>query len=118
MSRCNKALQAEGAKAWPRTCAKCGLGPCKEEQRRENAALKAVAGHIQKLSYRDMRTFADIVGNHIPGDKGGPDAVANGLLAAADAIMNADKKSDTPQSPMPAPSEQERADRLHAPFRR
>lgn len=29
--RCNQELQNEGA-AYPRTCALCGLGPCKTEQ--------------------------------------------------------------------------------------
>lgn len=30
MSQCNKVLQHEGM-AYPRTCAMCGLGPCKNE---------------------------------------------------------------------------------------
>jgi hypothetical protein len=51
------------------------------------AALKQIAGLIQKLSYREMNQLADIVGNNIPGDTGGPEAVAKGLLAAADAIL-------------------------------
>jgi hypothetical protein len=67
------------------------------------AALKTIAGLIQKLSYRDMHQLADIVGNHIPGDTGGPEAVAKGLLAAADAILGADK--EPLKLPAPAPGD-------------
>jgi hypothetical protein len=102
MAICNEQLKTED-KPYPRTCAKCGLGPCKEVQRQGNAALKTIAGLIQKLSYRDMMDLSDFFAKHtnkIQGDIG-PRDMAVSLLEAADEILH----PPAAKMPMPAPGD-------------
>lgn len=96
MGICNKQLQAED-KPYPRTCAKCGIGKCQEEQRHENASLKAIAGLIQKLSYRDMMAFGKVVAEQLAKNDGNqPDDMAEVMLDVADEIL--------PREPVSSPS--------------
>jgi hypothetical protein len=106
MPACNNDLKNEG-KGYPRTCAKCGLGKCLEEQRHENAALKTIAGLIQKLSYRDMKAYAEALTDELAGGKGNvdPATISEALLRASDNIL-------TPPAalkmPAPAPGDYRR----------
>lgn len=87
MAACNNDLKNEG-KNYPRTCAKCGLGPCPAAKRQENAALKAIAGMVQKLSYRDMQALACALTDELAGgDDYTPPTIAKALLNTTDAIL-------------------------------
>lgn len=91
MNDCKKRLQAKGETLLPRSCARCGLGACQDQDfaRQDNsrAALKQIAGLIQKLSYRDMQSLAETVNIQLNiGDV--PKAeMASVLLRAADALL-------------------------------
>lgn len=86
MPRCNQTIPEGEPRS--RTCAKCGLGPCKETHRQENAMLKNIAGLIAKLSYRDMQTFAEALWVEIDfDDPGGKDGVAEAVLKVAEKLL-------------------------------
>lgn len=88
MATCNRVLQDKGEN-YPRTCAKCRLGPCQDYRPDQAPAqLKAIAGLIQKLSYRDMLTFGEHIAKALEGRDGykAADIVA-ATLAASDGII-------------------------------
>lgn len=57
--------------------------------------LKHVAGLLTKLSYTDMRKFADMLGAHLAGEKDDRGEIAGALIKTADEILN--EKPEQPE---------------------
>jgi hypothetical protein len=76
MTRCNKVLQAVEGGLWPRTCAKCGLGPC------SGAAASTPAGwsgYLKSRSSDGVTATINVV-------------LLRGLIEAAEADIRADER--------------------------
>ncbi|TDW20504.1 hypothetical protein EV128_125134 [Rhizobium azibense] len=55
---------------------------------KEENKLKHIAGLIQKLSYRDMKTLGDLVWDRVAVTKDKKNEAPEGLLEVAEAILN------------------------------
>ncbi len=80
MSKCTKDLQALGG-AYPRTCAECGLGPCKRYPRQASQPMTADA-MLRSMETDDLLALARGILAKPPHDKG-VDAVVNALALQA-----------------------------------
>lgn len=93
MGRCKQDMIDAGERIVPRTCPVHGLKPCREKNvsREEGAALKNIAGLIQKLSYRDMNLLGVKLSAALE-TKDGYSALpcAEALLEVADKILEKD----------------------------
>lgn len=93
MSTCNNQLKAEGATSWPRTCARCGIKKCNHpyyglNEDGSSPPLKQIAGLLQKLSYKDMRSLSGSLHNVLKlGGAYSPELVADKLLIISEEIL-------------------------------
>lgn len=83
MSTCNQTLKAQG-KVYPRTCQKCGLGPCVGDSL---LATVPAAGAPPELAYAVMWNYGDnsaygVVSVHLTKD--GADRMVNLLVKHAE----------------------------------
>lgn len=89
MSKCNNALRTQG-KAYPRTCAECGLGPCKAIQIPDPCDSWAQV-ELHRWQYGSLPQ---------PNDRR-PLDVSAGLQCMADAIETGCKTGATEAMPSP-----------------
>jgi hypothetical protein len=86
VSLCNKDLIANG-QPMPRTCARCGIGPCKKGAQASgepvSGSVKEIGNRIVKLTHREIVTLAAILNSAMltPNTD-----VLNSLLQASDEI--------------------------------
>lgn len=102
MPECKQEMEARGDRFIPRSCPSCGLGPCTEKIRNENAAIKQIAGLIRKLSWRDMNTLAKAFNKSLDVSYR-EEVLAEAFIKMSDEFLAGVKRDPNAQEPLDFP---------------